>query len=114
MGECNFPHAFVALTRRQQLLMVGQPYKVFIEIEMPESPVNQELGMFMVCADMRDETTKMLDHSCRSAMLHYKSSMIRFIRTWLLSPLYVIGFQEEMQNIQIELFSNFEEDQVTF
>lgn len=113
LSHCNFPHAFVPLTRRQQLLMVGQPYKVYVYLEMPESPVNQELGMFMVCADMRDETTELLNHSCRSAMLHYKSSLVQIIKTWILSPLYVFGFHEETQKIAVELFTNYEEDQVT-
>lgn len=112
LSQCNFPHAFVPLTRRQQLLMVGQPYKVYVYLEMPESPVNQELGMFMVCADMRDETTELLNHSCRSAMLHYKSSLVQMIKTWILSPLYVFGFHEETQKIAVELFTNYEEDQV--
>lgn len=92
--------------------MVGQPYKVYVYLEMPESPVNQELGMFMVCADMRDESTELLNHSCRSAMLHYKSSLVHMIKTWLLSPLYVFDFHEEKQKIAVELFTNYEEDQV--
>lgn len=28
--------------------MYGQPYRVSLELEMPESPVNEQLGMFMV------------------------------------------------------------------
>lgn len=43
-GLCSFPAAHVQLTKRQQLLMLGQPYKVFLELEMPESPANKDLG----------------------------------------------------------------------
>lgn len=43
-GICSFPSAHVELTKKQQLLMMGQPYKVHLELEMPESPVNKELG----------------------------------------------------------------------
>lgn len=43
-GICTFPSAHVELTKRQQLLMIGQPYKIRIELEMPESPVNKNLG----------------------------------------------------------------------
>lgn len=43
-GICSFPSAHVQLTKRQQLLMFGQPYKVHLELEMPESPTNKELG----------------------------------------------------------------------
>lgn len=28
--------------------MYGQPYQAFLELELPESPVNQDLGMFLV------------------------------------------------------------------
>lgn len=28
--------------------MYGQPYRVSLELEMPESPVNEQLGMFMI------------------------------------------------------------------
>ena len=31
-----------------QLLVSGQAYRVALSLEMPESPVNQALGMFMV------------------------------------------------------------------
>lgn len=92
--------------------MVGQPYKVYVYIDMPESPANQGLGMFMVCAEMRDQLTQLRDHSCRTAMLHFKSSMVRLIRTWLLSPIYVLGLYEEKQMVEVELFSNYEDDQV--
>lgn len=27
--------------------MMGQPYKVHLELEMPESPVNKELGQYV-------------------------------------------------------------------
>lgn len=45
-GICSFPYAYVQLTNKQQLLMVGQPYKVNLHLEMPESPANKELGNF--------------------------------------------------------------------
>lgn len=45
-GICSFPSAHVELTKKQQILMMGQPYKVHLELEMPESPVNRELGLY--------------------------------------------------------------------
>nr|CAH7756774.1 unnamed protein product [Callosobruchus chinensis] len=44
-GICSFPSAHVQLTKKQQLLMMGQPYKIHLDLEMPESPANRELGM---------------------------------------------------------------------
>lgn len=91
--------------------MVGQPYKVIVNIDMPESPQNRDLGMFMVCAEMRDQSTSLRGHSCRSAMLHYKSNLANTIATWVFSPLIILGVREEKQDIFIELFSNYEDDQ---
>jgi seipin len=91
--------------------MVGQPYKVFLHIDVPESPKNQNLGMFMVCAEMRDQNTNLRGHSCRPAILHYKSQLLQTISTWILSPLLILGFKEERQHIPVELFSNYEDDQ---
>ena len=45
---CSYPTAIVKLTRRQQLLMVGQTYKIVIHLEMPESPANRELGVYVL------------------------------------------------------------------
>ncbi|XP_055370874.1 seipin [Condylostylus longicornis] len=111
-GICSFPQAHVSLTKKQQLLMVGQAYKILVNIDMPESPQNQDLGMFMVCADMRDNKALLRGHSCRSAMLRYRSPLLRAISTWVLSPLLIFGFYEELQHIPVELFSNYEEEQM--
>lgn len=48
-GICSFPSAHVQLTNKQQLLMIGQPYKVNLHLEMPESPANRELGKVICC-----------------------------------------------------------------
>lgn len=91
--------------------MVGQPYRIFVNIDMPESEQNIDLGMFMVCAEMRDKSTQLRSHSCRSAMLHYRSYLARTITTLIMSPLIVLGFKEETQHIPVELFSSYEDDQ---
>uniref|UniRef100_U5EVA8 Seipin n=1 Tax=Corethrella appendiculata TaxID=1370023 RepID=U5EVA8_9DIPT len=106
-----YPEAEVILTKNQQLLMVGQPYKVYLHIDMPESPKNHDLGMFTVCARMTDQSNKHGIDSCRLAMLHYKSPLLKQITTWMLSPLFVFGYREEIQHISVELFTNFEDDQ---
>uniref|UniRef100_A0A1A9V2Z0 Seipin n=1 Tax=Glossina austeni TaxID=7395 RepID=A0A1A9V2Z0_GLOAU len=104
---CTFPHAHVSLTKKQQLLMVGQAYRVLINIDMPESPQNLDLGMFMVCAEMRDFESMLRGHSCRSAMLRYRSPLIRTISTWALSPLFVLGLKEEYQQVSVEIFPQY-------
>ncbi|XP_063707850.1 seipin [Culicoides brevitarsis] len=110
-GICSYPSAHVSLTRKQQLLMVGQPYRVLVTLDMPESPKNQEAGMFMVCAEMRDHTGTLRGHSCRSAMLHYKSTLHTWISTWMRIPLYLMNLREEKQEVTVELFSSYQDDE---
>lgn len=110
-GICSFPSAYVQLTNKQQLLMVGQPYKVNLHLEMPESPANKELGMFMVCAELRSRDGFLVEHACRSTMLHYRSTLLHALTTLTFSPMMIFSSTEEKQNIVLELFGNFEEDQ---
>jgi len=90
--------------------MVGQPYKILLELEMPESPANQKLGMFMACARLKSKDGDSVEESCRSAMIQYKSSFLHLISTVVLYPLLFSGSYEEKQLLAIELFSNFQED----
>lgn len=43
-GICSYPSAHIQLTKKQHLLMVGQPYNIILTLEMPESPANVNLG----------------------------------------------------------------------
>lgn len=109
-GICSFPQAHVSLTKKQQLLMTGQPYRVLVVIDMPESPNNQRLGMFLVCGEMRDTKGNLKAHSCRTAILHYKSTLLNWITTWIKSPLFILGLREEKQEIEVEIFKTFHDD----
>lgn len=79
---------------------------------MPDSPTNRALGVFMVCASMRDEHGALLDHSCRPALMRYRSWLVRTLRTWVLSPLYVLQlgggeWAAEQQRIEVEVFEAY-------
>ncbi|XP_060519598.1 seipin isoform X2 [Cylas formicarius] len=110
-GICTFPSSYVQLTEKQQLLMMGQQYKIYLDLEMPESPVNRELGMFMVCIDFRGKNRKILANSCRSAMLHYKSNLLDTIYKLIFLPFFIFGSAEETQTVHVELFSDYVESE---
>lgn len=90
--------------------MMGQAYRVQVIIDMPESLQNQELGMFMVCGELRDQESYLRGHACRSALMKYKSPLIRGIVTWSLGPLYILGFKEEQEKIFVEIFPRYLEE----
>lgn len=90
--------------------MIGQAYRVQVVIDMPESIQNQELGMFMVCGELRDQDAYLRGHACRSALMKYKSPLIRNIMTWSLGPLYILGLKEEHEQVYIEVFPRYVEE----
>lgn len=70
-------------------------------------------GMFMVCVHVRDKDGALLSHSCRSAMLHYRSELLLSLKTLVFSPLFMLGPAEEKQGVTVELFQDYMEDAVS-
>lgn len=70
-------------------------------------------GMFMVCVEFMGKSGRLLANSCRSTMLHYRGILIDTLYKLFYSPFYIIfGTSEEKQNVHVELFSDYEEQEV--
>ncbi|KAG6458245.1 hypothetical protein O3G_MSEX010764 [Manduca sexta] len=110
MGICSFPYAYVQLTKSTHLLMPGQTYRIRLMLEVPESIVNQDLGMFMVCTQMRAKGGVLVSSSCRSVMLRYKSPVHQLLYGIMMSPLLITKVLEEKQDLHVELFQDFVDD----
>lgn len=102
----TFPIAHLQLPKNQ-LMMVGQPYHIKVRLEMPETPRNQDLGIFMICVDMKDKENMLKSHSCRSTMLRYRSPWLQMVKTVLFIPFYVFGYREEKQDLDVEVFNKY-------
>lgn len=111
-GICSNPTAVIPVLdpTRGSLLVRGQKYRVVVDLEMPESPVNQRIGMFLLNMDMKSQSGETLRHSSRSSMLRYKSELLHVISTTVFAPFLLYGLQEEKQDVTVELFSQYEED----
>lgn len=70
------------------------------------------LGMFMVCVRLTDKYGYLVSSSCRSSRLKYMSNLYRVIHTIFMAPFYLAGFSGEKQLVQLEMYTDFEEDQV--
>lgn len=118
---CSFPIANVSLLRsgKHQAMTYGQPYRISLELEMPESPDNQELGMFMVSMTCYSRGGQTVTSSLRSAsqprsasssrftMLRYRSDLLRVLRTLFFLPVYLSGAAEQRQLVEVELHSDY-------
>ncbi|CAI5798212.1 seipin isoform X1 [Podarcis lilfordi] len=112
---CSFPVANVSFIKdsRDRVLMYGQPYRISLELELPESPVNQNLGMFMVVISCYTKGGHIISSSARSAMLHYRSSLLQMLDTFAFASLFLAGFTEQKQMLDVELYSDYKEDSYT-
>ncbi|XP_075426164.1 seipin isoform X3 [Ascaphus truei] len=65
---CSFPTANVSLLRnnRDRVLMHGQPYRMSLELQLPESAVNQDVGMFMVTMSCYTRGGQQISYTARS------------------------------------------------
>ncbi|XP_073208232.1 seipin isoform X3 [Lepidochelys kempii] len=109
---CSFPIANISLVKnsRDRVLMYGQPYRISLELELPESPVNQELGMFMVVMSCYTKGGRIISSTARSTMLHYRSGLLQTLDTLIFAGLFFMGFAEQKQMVEVELFSDYRED----
>uniref|UniRef100_A0A8D3ACF6 Seipin n=2 Tax=Scophthalmus maximus TaxID=52904 RepID=A0A8D3ACF6_SCOMX len=108
-APCSYPTANISFLKngRDQVMAFGQPYRVSLDLEMPESPVNEQLGMFMVKMSSYAKGGRMVSSVGRSAMLHYRSSLLQTLSTLLFSPLLLTGLTEQKQLIEVELASDY-------
>ncbi|ESP02916.1 hypothetical protein LOTGIDRAFT_212437 [Lottia gigantea] len=110
IGLCSFPTANVSFGKdgnREEILRAGQVYRILINLEVPESPVNHDLGMFMVRLKMYDRNGKVTSKSSRSTVLHYQSVLLNIMKTLVLAPLLISGATEEKQELEIEMFPSY-------
>lgn len=109
---CSFPVANVSLVKggRDRVLMYGQPYRVTLELELPESPVNQDLGMFLVTISCYTRGGRVISTSSRSVMLHYRSDLLQMLDTLVFSSLLLFGFAEQKQLLEVELYPEYREN----
>nr|KAF6275334.1 BSCL2 lipid droplet biogenesis associated, seipin [Myotis myotis] len=90
--------------------MYGQPYRVTLELELPESPVNQDLGMFLVTISCYTRGGRIISTSSRSVMLHYRSDLLQMLDTLVFSSLLLFGFAEQKQLLEVELYPEYREN----
>uniref|UniRef100_A0A8C9TZS7 Seipin n=1 Tax=Scleropages formosus TaxID=113540 RepID=A0A8C9TZS7_SCLFO len=109
---CSFPMANVSFLRNDvhKVMTYGQPYRISLELEMPESPTNQQLGMFMVKMSCYSKEGHTVSSVARSVMLHYRSKLLQTLSTLAFSPLLLLGLLEEKQLVKVELFSDYRDN----
>ncbi|KAK5616858.1 hypothetical protein CRENBAI_018337 [Crenichthys baileyi] len=120
---CSYPVANVSLIRnKKHALTFGQVYRMYLQLEMPDSPTNHEVGMFMikttcysqdggqVASSARTASQLQKASSSRFGMLRYQSGLLKTLGTLLFLPAFLSGAAEQKQVVEVELFSEFIDD----
>uniref|UniRef100_A0A3Q3QQ32 Seipin n=1 Tax=Monopterus albus TaxID=43700 RepID=A0A3Q3QQ32_MONAL len=108
---CSYPLANISLMRnKKHVCSVHQAYRISLQLEMPESPANQELGMFLIKATCFSQDGSQVATSARSSMLRYRSNLLRSLGTLLFLPAFLTGAAEQKQVVEVELFSDYTDD----
>lgn len=110
-GFCDFLMANVTIVRpgQDEYLARGQRYKIYLDLEMPESEANQRIGMFTVGLDMISEDGEVLKSTYGSGVLRYKSMLVKLLGTLACIPLLLFGSAEEKQTVSLLLFDKYVE-----
>ncbi|KAF6726594.1 Seipin [Oryzias melastigma] len=94
----------------RSVLTFGQVYQISLQLEMPDSPVNQQLGMFMIKTTCFSQDGGQVAASARSGMLRYRSDLLKTLGTLLFLPAFLTGAAEQKQMVEVELFSEYTDD----
>merc|ERR1712025_1208381 len=108
-ARCSFPSAQLRLSRNQKLHQ-GQTYSISLRLEIPDSPINEDHGMFMTCLQISSASGGQIGESCKSSISQYRSPLLRTMETVTYSLTLLTGWSSQKQDIHIDYFSNFQTD----
>ena len=107
--KCSYPSGQLILGGKVKLNQ-GQSYSIGSRLELPDNTINEEHGMFMTCLTISSAKGALLDRSCKSSILQYRSTLLRVLETLTFLPALITGVTSQKQEIVIDFFENFELD----
>jgi len=81
---------------------------VSISLEVPETPNNINLGMFMVTLHLYSDQNQTIAYANRPCMVRYRSWLLRRMHTIIFSGFSLVGWYEEKQLLDVPLLQYFQ------
>lgn len=110
MGKCGFLNGSIQLGNPPPVLLTDQKYSLSLELEMPESNINRDLGMFMTCAQILSKDKLLMRKNCKSTIMKYKSNMIRSLELVFMWPAILTDYSGEKQMVHIRFLDDYRDD----
>ncbi|GMF50751.1 unnamed protein product [Phytophthora fragariaefolia] len=90
-------------------LVPGVKYDVIVELTVPESRVNAELGVFMVATSLWEGDKTLLATSARPVTLHDMPIPVRWLKLGFWVVPYALGFSEPAQTLRVTAINGYQE-----
>jgi len=97
--------------RQNGILTGGQYYNVLIELNVPDSQHNYNLGNFMINLAFKNALNETVAYSSRPCIVKYKSFVQKNIETIVKTVPLFFDVAQESQTIHLPLFESFMEDE---
>ncbi|XP_065833312.1 seipin-like [Oscarella lobularis] len=104
---CSFPRAEVSL---RNVLLSGEMYSASVSLDLPDSHLNRNIGMFMVNLTLYSESQEILLATGRHFLLKYQSTLIRLMSKIVYAFPLILGFTEEKQTLSAKILESYIDD----
>lgn len=109
----DHPTAIVALhipeIHDQSILTDNQWYRISVDLTLPETKNNAELGNFMVSIGLFDMNSRKIATSTRPASMILYSEILKFFKFFLCIIPEALGYTHDGQRLSVTLFERYRE-----
>eukprot|EP00963_Diacronema_lutheri_P001802 scaffold116_cov334-Pavlova_lutheri.AAC.22 len=103
----NTSHTRPGTSVSARFLPAKQKFDLVVEMKLPESEQNLQLGMFQVTAELLTmDNTTIIASASRPAIIQYRSRLVQLGRTVLFLPFLVVDWYTEAQKLHLTMFRN--------
>ncbi|KAK9673474.1 hypothetical protein RND81_12G169600 [Saponaria officinalis] len=88
-----------------EMVPVGHHFRVSLELLLPDSDYNRDIGVFQVTAEVISTNGKVIARSSQPSMLRFQSHPIRLMRTFAMGIPLVLGLARETQKITVNVLN---------
>ena len=104
--NCNFSYYEIPYEQYRNFFSRSQSYNFVLQLELPDSDVNNNIGMFMVSLNLYDYADQLLLKVSRPALLPYTSTILRHFKLLFFIWFYLFGYMQEVHVLRLPLIDD--------
>ncbi|KJE91969.1 hypothetical protein CAOG_009617 [Capsaspora owczarzaki ATCC 30864] len=104
------PRDHITLTENYRLLSRSQGYDVSVVLDLPDSDVNRQLGMFMIGVSFLSAEGVSVRNASRPCVLRYRSDLLRTMHTLVFAIPLLLGITDQHQSMSVPIFEQMHDN----